>query len=96
MNDLEREYTLAAIDSLAPHLCLLPAEVQRKVKLAESILASHGTATGEEIREDLGPNWVLARRGRRIVEKYGKDVNCVTPGQYDCAQRRAIERRFPA
>ena len=93
--NLEREYILAALDSLAPHLCHLPADVQRKVKLAASVVSTHGSATGEEIRGELGPNWVLARRTKNIVEKYGADVTCVTPGGYDAAQRRAIERRFP-
>ena len=95
MNNLETEYVLAALDSLAPHLCQLPADVQRKVKLAASVLSTHGSATREEIREELGPNWVLARRTKNIVEKYGTDVNCITPGSYDAAQRRAIEKRFP-
>ena len=96
MNDLEKEYVLAALNSIQPHhLYLLPTNVQRKVKLALSVIASHGVATGEEIREEPGPNWVLARRTRNIVEKYGADVNCVTPGGYDAAQRRAIEKRFP-
>jgi hypothetical protein len=96
MNDLEREYTLAALDSLQERLFLLPAEIQRRIKLAQSVLASHGCATAEEMRTELGPNWVIARRGRRIVDKYGEDVRCVSPAQYYAAERRAIERRVPA
>jgi len=32
-----------------------------------------------ELRATLGPNWVVARRTSRVVERYGPDVTCVTP-----------------
>lgn len=96
MNDLENEYVLVALAMVKDHLHMLPPYVQRKVKLAWSVLESHGTTTAEEMRTELGPNWVIARRGRQIVEKYGEDVRCLSIAQYHAAQRRAIEKRVVA
>lgn len=36
-----------------------------------------------------GSNWVLARRTKRIVERYGEDVICLSPKQYENAERLA-------
>lgn len=33
-------------------------------------------------RPYLGDNWVVARRTRRIVEKYGESVRCVSSKEY--------------
>ena len=90
----EREYCEAALEAVRPWLYLLPTDVQRKVRLAQSVLDSYGSATAEEIRNELGANWVIARRTRRIVEKYGADVKCYTNSQYKAAERRAIESRY--
>lgn len=38
-------------------------------------------------RQRFGKNWVLHRRTRPIVEKYGDDVVCLTNKQYDAATR---------
>lgn len=93
MNDLEREYVAAVFATLEDYLPLLPVDVQRKIRIAGSVLATHGTATAEEIRQELGSNWVLARRSRRIVERYGAGARCVTTAQYEKAVKRAIEKR---
>lgn len=53
-------------------------------------------ATPDELRIELGSNWVIARRTPRIVKKYGADVNCISAAQYAAAQRRAIEKRKAA
>ena len=38
----------------------------------------------EHIRATAGTrNWCVARRTRRIVDKYGSDVVCFSPTQYD-------------
>ena len=36
-------------------------------------------------------NWVIHRRTRRIVEKYGADVICLTPKQYKAAVEKALQ-----
>jgi hypothetical protein len=95
MPDLQREYCLTALDSVLPWLYLLPSAVQRNIKLAHSVLLSHGSATQQEMQEQLGTNWVLARRTKRIVERYGPDVRCYSQAQYAAAERRAIEGRVP-
>lgn len=95
MPNYEREYVIAALESLEPWVFLLPSDVQRKVKLARSVMETHGMATGEELERELGPNWVVGRRTKRIVEKYGEDVQCYSPEKYADAERRAIESRFP-
>lgn len=39
-------------------------------------------AFSDFLREKAGPNWVLARRTVRIVEKYGDDVVCLSRQKY--------------
>lgn len=91
---LENEYVDAAFAALEDHLHLLPGDVQRKVRLAASVRKTHGIATAEELARELGsPKWVIARRTPAIVQRYGEDVVCVTPVQYEAAERRAIEKR---
>ncbi len=94
MNDLEREYTIVALAMAKDWLHVLPPHVQHKIKLAWSAIESHGTATSEELKRELGPNWVIARRGRRIVERYGANVRCISRTQYEKAIRQAIEKRI--
>lgn len=94
MSDLQREYVEAALDAVAQCLPMLPNDIQRRIKLAQSVLVTYGSATTEELRRELGANWVIARRTKSIVEKYGEDVRCYTSKQFDEAVRRAIESRF--
>ena len=37
----------------------------------------------EFLRKAVGPNWVLAKRTKRIIEKYGEDVACLSPSSYE-------------
>ena len=92
MNELR--YCRAAFEAIRPWLFLLPADVQRKIKLALSVIDSHGMATAEELNTQLGKNWVIARRSQRIIDKYGKDVVCVSNKQFEDAVEQAIESRF--
>lgn len=91
--NFQKEYTDKAFAAVKPYLWLLPTDVQRAVLLAESIIASHGHPTTKELEPEIGSNWVLAKRTKAIVVKYGPDVRCLTPQQYEAAQRRAIEKR---
>lgn len=51
--------------------------------------------TLEEINAQIGgPRWVIARRTPRIVEKYGDDVICLTPKQYQEYTRLARVARM--
>lgn len=43
------------------------------------------------LRQELGPNWVIARRTPNIVRRYGEDVICISPQCY-----RAIEQKYRA
>lgn len=36
----------------------------------------------EFLREKLGPEWVLARRTKRILDKYGHNVACISHERY--------------
>lgn len=36
----------------------------------------------EFLKRELGPNYVIARRTPRIIDKYGTDVNCITPTRH--------------
>jgi len=40
-------------------------------------------------KKELGLNWVIARRTKRIVEQYGEDVRCLSPKEYEAARLRA-------
>lgn len=40
-------------------------------------------------------NWVLHRRTKRMIEKYGPDVVCLTQKSYDAAVDRALADEFP-
>lgn len=91
----EREYLDTAFASVEPWLYLLPSDVQRSMRLAKSVVQTRGSATSEELRRELGENWVIARRTKSIVKKYGASVKCYTIDQYRAAERRAIENRFP-
>lgn len=90
----ERDYVLPAFEALKKWMFLLPTDVQRKILIAKSVIESHGSATGDELKRELGEDWVLARRTKNIIERYGEDVRCYTPKQYEAAERRAIEARF--
>lgn len=93
----QEEYALEAIEALEPYLFLLPSDVQRKVKLAAAVFANHGCAPVEAFRQEVGgTNWVIAKRTKRIIERYGEDVITLTPHQYKAAERRAIETLVPA
>lgn len=91
--NVDKEYIEPALLAVEPWLYLLPTDVQRKVKLAISLVHTHGYATMEESRAELGSNWVIARRTKRIVEKYGEDVNAISSERYAQVQRDAIEKR---
>jgi hypothetical protein len=46
----------------------------------------------EDLSRVIGSqNWVLHRRTNRIVERYGKDVVCLTRKQYESAVSKALE-----
>jgi hypothetical protein len=91
--DYERKYTTEALEALEPWLYLLPTDVQQKVKLARSVIASHGGATAAEMSRELGSeHWAICRNTPANQERYGK---CVTAKAYDEAEIRAIEGRMP-
>jgi len=93
--DLERKYAMDALEAVEKWSHLLPSDVQRKVKIAQSVFASYGLATTDEIRRELGgPNWVIAKRTKGIVARYGEDVIAVSSEKYHAAEIRAIESRF--
>ena len=48
----------------------------------------------EELREQMGKNWVIARRSPRIVAKYGEDVVCVSPKAFQEHEKRALYTRM--
>ena len=92
--DFESEYSRAAIEAVTPWLYLLPTDVQRKVRLASTVIACHGCTGANELAKVIGGrNWVVAKRTKRIVEKYGDDVICLTPERLQKAERAAIEAR---
>lgn len=92
----DKEYIEPALRAIEPWLYLLPTDVQRKVKLAISLINTNGFATSEEMAAELGNNWVIAsRRTQRIVDRYGEDVNVVSPTRYQQAERDAIKKRVP-
>ena len=90
---LEREYFDRMFLHLRQWMHLLPSDLQRTIKIAES-LHKYSGATSEEFAAEWGPKWVIARRTKRIVEKYGEDVKCVTHKQYVETERKIIARRF--
>jgi hypothetical protein len=50
--------------------------------------------TAEEFHAEIGGSkWVLARRSRHIVERYGPHVICLSPQRYADAERLALLRR---
>jgi hypothetical protein len=50
--------------------------------------------TPDEMRAAIGSrNWVIARRGKQIIERYGQDVVCLSHAKYAAAEARAIETR---
>lgn len=49
--------------------------------------------TTEELRKELGDNWVVARRTKRILAKYGPTVKTYTPKRFREAQLRILDRR---
>lgn len=65
--NFEREYIGKMLAALSPHLPILPKDVQRAVLLAQSVIESHGMATGAELRLELGARqigcWRAGRRG---------------------------------
>jgi hypothetical protein len=91
----EKEIVLPAIKAVDKWLHLLPTDVQNGLKLAASVIESHGGATAEEMNRELGDNWVLARRTPAMIAKYGKSVKCYSYKFYGKAQRRALLKRFP-
>jgi hypothetical protein len=91
--DYERKWVVPALETCLQ--CELRADVADRVRLALSVITTRGTATSDEMCEVLGTrNWVIARRSKRIVERYGADVRCLTPAQYEHAETQAIERRL--
>ncbi len=38
----------------------------------------------------VGDNWVIARRSKYLVEKYGDDVQCVSPKRYAALRAKWI------
>lgn len=46
-----------------------------------------------ELRAVLGPNWVIARRTARIVQRYGPGVMCVTQERMRKIEADIIARR---
>jgi hypothetical protein len=82
----------AALQESEPFLLRLPAAVANGLRLALSIVSSPHPSAAEMTRE-LGDKWVVARRTKRAVERYGEHVKFCSPRQYDAAQRRALWRR---
>ena len=69
-------------------------DLLRSVRLALSVMDQHVTV--DELCAAIGSdNWVVARRTKRIVERYGEDVVTLSSKQLDAAERRAVEARFP-
>jgi hypothetical protein len=94
--DFQKEYTDKAFAAVKPYLWLLPTDVQRAFLLGESVIASHGAATVQELEAEFGKKWCIAKRTKAIVAKYGPEVRCLTPEQFEAGQRRAIEKRNPS
>lgn len=46
-----------------------------------------------ELCAELGDSWVIAKRTKRIVERYGDSVRCYTPLRYNEAMQRIYARR---
>lgn len=50
--------------------------------------------TSNELCEEIGSsNWVLHRRTKQIVERYGETVVCLSRKQYGAACERALSKR---
>jgi hypothetical protein len=49
------------------------------------------TTFSKYLEEHVGPKWVLARRTKRIVAKYGEETVCLSPARM-AALERAYER----
>ena len=91
--NLQNEYLDRAFRALMPILHLLPPDTQRVVRIAESLTRFPG-ATTEELRKAIGPKWVIARRSKRIVERYGEDVICLSHRTFCEIERKIVAERF--
>ena len=55
---------------------------------------SHQWATADEISNAVGSrNWVVARRTKRIIQRYGEDVVCLTEKRYKELEERILAAR---
>lgn len=93
MLNAETDYTRPALEAVLKHVSL-PSDIEAQVRRAISVIDSHGGATTQELAQELGKNWVIARRTKKIVKKYGEDVKCYSPKQFEKAERTAINKRF--
>jgi len=91
--DYEKEFVIPALQATEKWHHVLPSDVQRALRVALSVIQTHGSATVDELRRELGENWVIARRTPAIVARYGEDVRCYSQAQYRDAERRAILKR---
>lgn len=49
----------------------------------------------QALMDRLGKNWVIARRTKRIVKKYGDDVTCLSLKRYEAIVKE-IETLIPS
>lgn len=68
------------------------SKIPHATRLALALIDG-GPITVEELRPFIGSNWVLGRRSRRIVERYGADVNCISQKTLDAAYMSALVAR---
>jgi hypothetical protein len=46
------------------------------------------------LRERLGSNWVVAKRTKRVVERYGDDVVCVSLKRFAALKQEFMDSRY--
>lgn len=46
----------------------------------------------EFLHQEIGTNWVIARRTLSIVRRYGEDVVCLSPQKYEAIERKYREQ----
>ena len=88
----EIEYATKALEAVERVGGLLPDETRKLITVALHVLRCQGVPMPEALAIELGGKpWVIARRTKGIVERYGKDVKCVSRREYEQATRRCLE-----
>lgn len=94
---IERQALAEMFAGLNNWLYLLPTDVQRKVRFASVVHYNGGMPSPDAFaREVGGRNWVIARRTKRIVERFGEGVICLSQKQYLAASLAALHREAEA